>query len=119
MGLKVFRLNLPQPSFLPDVIRRLRSQRSMIPTTVSATPSTFGGGLDRFEGINAAEWDEVPESQSSAGQQEITLTRRLEFSKIENEKVDDAANAVTPALPTRSCALAKESFRHVKRATCW
>jgi hypothetical protein len=43
--------------------------------------------LDRFEGINAAEWDEVPESQSPAEEQEITPTRRLEFSKIENEKV--------------------------------
>jgi len=63
------------------------ASRSMTPTTVSATTSTFGDGLDGFEGINATEWDEVPESQSSAGQQEITPTRRLEFSKIENEKV--------------------------------
>jgi len=48
-------------------------------------------GLDRFEGINAAEWDEVPESQSSAEQQEITPTRRLEFGKMKNEKVRRSA----------------------------
>ena len=48
--------------------------------------ATICDGLDRFEGINAAEWDEVPESQSSAEQQEITPTR-LEFGKMENEKV--------------------------------
>jgi hypothetical protein len=59
----------------------------MAPTTASAATSTFGDGLDRFEGVNAAEWEEVPESQSSAEQLEITPTRRLEFSKIENEKV--------------------------------
>jgi hypothetical protein len=43
--------------------------------------------LDRFEGINAAEWDDVPESQSSAEQQEITPAMRLESGKIEDEKV--------------------------------
>ncbi len=62
----------------------------MTSTKVSAPTSSFGDGLDGlngFEGINATECDEVPQSQSSAGQQEIAPTRRLEFGKIENEKV--------------------------------
>jgi hypothetical protein len=59
----------------------------MTPTIPSETTSAICDILDRFEGINAAEWDEVPESQSSAEQQEITPTRRLEFGKMENEKV--------------------------------
>ena len=80
----VYRLNLPQRSFLSDVIRQPLSQGSMTPTTVS---TTICDGLDRFEGINAAEWDEVPESQSLAKQQAITPTRRLKFGKMENEMV--------------------------------
>jgi len=55
----------------------------MTSTTVNAT---ICDGLDRFEGINAAEWDEVPESQSVAEQQAITPTR-LKFGKMENEMV--------------------------------
>jgi hypothetical protein len=47
------------------------------------TKSSLGGDLDRFEEINAADWDAVSESQSSAGQQEVTPARGLEFSKIE------------------------------------
>jgi hypothetical protein len=43
--------------------------------------------LDRIEAINAAEWDEIPESQSSAKQQEFTPAMRLEFGKIGDERV--------------------------------
>ena len=57
---------MPQRSSLSDIIRQPPSQRSMTPPTVSATTSTIYDGLDSFEGINAAEWDEVPGSQSSA-----------------------------------------------------
>jgi hypothetical protein len=53
----------------------------------SVTNSTICDGLDGFEGINAAEWDEVPESQSSTEQQAITPTMRLDLGNMENEKV--------------------------------
>jgi hypothetical protein len=59
----------------------------MTPTTASDTSSTICDVLDRFEGINAAEWDKVPKSQNSAKQRKITPMMRLEFGKIENEKV--------------------------------
>jgi hypothetical protein len=51
-------------------------------TTASKTTSTICDELDRFEGINAAEWDEVPKSQKSAEQQEITPMIRLENEKV-------------------------------------
>jgi hypothetical protein len=41
--------------------------------------------LDRIEAINAAEWDDIPESQSSAKQQEFTPAMR--FGKIVDERV--------------------------------
>jgi hypothetical protein len=59
----------------------------MTPTIPSETTSAICDILDRFEGINAAEWDEVPESQKLAEQRKVTPITRLEFGKMENEKV--------------------------------
>lgn len=53
----------------------------------SVTNSTICDGLDGFEGINAAEWDEVSESQSSTEQQAIKPTMRLDLGNMENDKV--------------------------------
>jgi hypothetical protein len=50
----------------------------------SVTTWSICNGLDEFESINAAEWDEGSVSQISADQQEITCAITLE---LENEKV--------------------------------
>ena len=48
---------------------------------------SFVMDLGRLESINVAEWDDVPESQSSAEQQEITPAMRFKSGKMVGEKV--------------------------------